>query len=85
MYSAFMVESAMLDYLTLLQTIMAPPRGNAEPNVDFLESLFDWKSESVYPKVFRSPPEYTSIKFLILLRYFRMCLTVIQCSIPRFD
>ena len=39
MYSAFMVEYAMLDCLTLLQTTAAPPRMNTEPDVDFLESL----------------------------------------------
>ena len=38
-YSASMVESVMLDCLTLLQTTAALPRVNTEPDVDFLESL----------------------------------------------
>ena len=38
-YSAPMVESAMLDYLTLFQTTAAPLRVNTELDVDFLESL----------------------------------------------
>ena len=61
MYSASMVESAMLDCLILLQTIAPPPRVNTDPDVDFRLSRSDWKSESVYPIGFRSPPEYTSI------------------------
>ena len=47
-YSASMVESAMLDCLTLLQTTAAPLRVNSELDVDFPESLSPWKSESVY-------------------------------------
>ena len=39
MYSVFIVESAMLDCLILLQTTAVPPRVNTEPDVDFLESL----------------------------------------------
>ena len=39
MYSASMVESAMLDCLMLLQTTAAPPRVNTDPDVDFRESL----------------------------------------------
>ena len=60
-YSAFMVEFAMLDYLILLQTTTAPPIINSEPDVDILESLSLWKSESIYPSIFKSPPEYTNI------------------------
>ena len=60
-YSALMVDSVMLDCLALLQTTAAPPRVYTELDVYFLESLSPWKSESVYPSIFRSPPEYTNI------------------------
>ena len=58
---AFMVKSAILNYLTLLQITTMPSRVNTDPEVDFLESFSPWKSESVYPGIFRSSLEYTSI------------------------
>ena len=60
-YSASMAEFAILDCLILLQTTAALSRVNTEPNIHFLEFLSPWKSESVYPSIFRSSPEYTNI------------------------
>ena len=60
-YLASMVESVMLDYITLHQTTAAPPRVNNEPDIDFLEYLSPQKSESVYPNIFRFSSEYTNI------------------------
>ena len=46
-YLASMVESAMLDYLTLLQITIAPLRVCIESDVDFHISFSHWKSKSI--------------------------------------
>ena len=42
-----MVESAIQDCLILLHIMALLPKVNTAPEVDFQESLSDWKSESV--------------------------------------
>ena len=46
-YSASVVESVIHYYLILLQLIVAPPRVNIYPKVDFLKSMSVIKLESV--------------------------------------
>ena len=40
-YSASMVESAIQDFLVLLQLMAPPPKVNTYPEMDFLKSRFD--------------------------------------------
>ncbi len=46
-YSASVVESAIALCLELFQLTAPPLQMNTYPEVDFLSSVFDWKSESV--------------------------------------
>ena len=57
-YPATEVESAIHSYLILLQLITPPPSRNTYPKVDFLESLSDMKSESIYPTRINSSLPY---------------------------
>ena len=78
MYLASMVEFAMTDYLKLFQLIDPSLHRKIHPNVDILSSISDMKSESVYPSIFSSdPPPKIKNKFLVLLKYLRIFLTVI--------
>ena len=72
MYSASIIESVIMDCLALLQTTIAPPRVTLNRMSTFSNPYLIENQSQVYPKGFRSPPEHISIKFLILLRYFRM-------------
>ncbi|KAA0046058.1 gag protease polyprotein [Cucumis melo var. makuwa] len=49
-YSSFIVDSAMHPCLMLRHTTASPFRVNTDPDVDLLESLSVWKSESVYSR-----------------------------------
>ena len=85
MYSASIVESAMIDYLKLFQLTDPPLHKKIHHDVDFLSSTSVIKSELVYPSTFSSdPPLKIKNKFLVLLKYLRMFFTVIQCSSSRF-
>ena len=48
-YSDSVVESAVVSCLQLLQLIAPFPRVKINLEIDFLSSISDWKSESVYP------------------------------------
>ncbi|KAA0067074.1 hypothetical protein E5676_scaffold14G00910 [Cucumis melo var. makuwa] len=60
-YSTSIVESAMHHCLMLHHTTALPFRVNTDPDVDFLESLLVWTSESVYPIRIKSLAPYTSM------------------------
>ena len=46
---ASMVELATPTFLTLLQQMAPPQRVNTYLEVDYLDFIFDWNSELVYP------------------------------------
>ena len=56
MYSASVVESAVILYLELFQLTAPPLQVKTNPEIDFLSSTSDWKSESVKPVSCKSPP-----------------------------
>lgn len=64
---------------------VAPPRVNTDPDVIFLKSVSNFNSEFVQPKGIRSPPGYTSMKFLIPRTYLRLHFIIFYCSNPRLD
>ena len=85
-YSASVVESAMMSCLKLFQLIVPPLQMNIYPDIDFLSSGLDMKSESVYPSIrnLESSPKIKN-KSLVLLKYLRMFFIAIQCSSSGFD
>ena len=85
-YSAFVVESAMIGCLKLFQLTAPLLQTNTYPDVDFLSSGLDMKSESVYPSTRNSEaPSKIKNKFLVLLKYLKMFFTAIYCSSSGFD
>ena len=68
----------MQDCLTLIHVTDHPFRENKDPEMDILESLSAWKSESIYSGIFKSLLENTSIYFLVVLRYMRIFSTAVQ-------
>ena len=62
MYSTSIAESAMYHCLMLRHTTAPPFRVNTDHDVDFLESLSVWKSESVYSV--SVTPQIFEVKFL---------------------
>ena len=86
MYSAFMVESTIIGCLKLFQLTNPPLHKKIHSDVDFPSSTLDMKSELVYPSTFSfDPPSKIKNKSLILLKYFRIFLTAIQCFSFGFD
>ena len=55
-YSASIMESAVTPYLELFQLTAPPLQIKTNPEIDFLSSTSDKKSESVKPSICRSPP-----------------------------
>ena len=77
-YSASMIESAMMDCLKLFQLTVPSLQTNTYPDIDFLSSESDIKSELVYPSTHNSePPPKIKNKSLVFLKYLRMFFTAI--------
>ena len=85
MYSTFMVESIIIGCLELFQLTAPPLHRNTKFDVDFLLSMSDIKSESVYPYTRKSPPPKIKKRSLILLKYLTIFFTAIQCFSSGFD
>ncbi|KAL0284898.1 UNVERIFIED_CONTAM: hypothetical protein Sradi_7186600 [Sesamum radiatum] len=56
MYSASMVESAVVSCLKLFQATTPPLSLNTKPDWDLASSSSDWKLASLYPSSINSPP-----------------------------
>ena len=85
-YSTFMIKSAMISYLKLFQLTAPPLHKKIHLDVDFLSLTSVIKSELMYLSTFSSDPlSKINIKSLILVKYLRIFLTVIQCSSSGLD
>src|SRR5262249_19670106 len=78
-YSASVVESAIVACLEFLQLTAPPLSMNTNPDTDLLSSGSDWKLESVKALSCRSPPPYSRKRSLDLLKYLRIHFTAAQC------
>ena len=77
-YLASIVESTMIGCLKFFQFITPPLQRNTYPDVDFLSSISDIKSEAMYPCILSFPhPNIKNIS-LVLLKYLRIFFIVIQ-------
>ncbi|KAJ9561692.1 hypothetical protein OSB04_006852 [Centaurea solstitialis] len=86
MYSASVVESAIVSCFELFHEIAPPFRVKTYPDCDLKSSLSVWKLASEYPVTLISssePPKTKNISF-VLLRYLRMFLTATQWGSPGF-
>ena len=83
-YSTFVVESAMMDCLELFQLTALLLQTNTYPDVDFLSSGLDLKSELVYlsTRNLELPPKIKN-KSLVFLKYLRISSQL--SSAPRLD
>ena len=61
-----MAEPVIQTSITLFHEIDPPNRVKPKPEVTFLESLFDWKSESEKPNGIKFLLWYTNTDFLVL-------------------
>ena len=80
-------ESVMVPCLELLQLTTPPYKQNTKPDCDLKSSWSDWNPASVYPLKTSSPsyPPQTKKTFLVLLKYLRIFLTVVQWLSPGSD
>ncbi|KAJ9566994.1 hypothetical protein OSB04_002960 [Centaurea solstitialis] len=86
MYSASVVESAIVSCFELFHEIAPPFMVKTYPDCDLKSSLSVWKLASEYPVTLISssvPPKTKNISF-VLLRYLRMFLTATQWGSPGF-
>jgi hypothetical protein len=86
MYSAFVVERAIVGCHLLLQEMVPPPIMNMNPMVDLLSSRSPAQSASQYPtKPWGANPLKRNLNYKVPCKYRKMCLTVIQCSMLGLD